>query len=491
MPRPALAFLIASVLAIGFQALFPQIIDPDGYFHIRIAERLPRLDMPWMPYSVFADGWVDHQLLFHVVMAPFAHIFDDDVLGAKLFAALAAAGAYTAIGAFLDKQRVPLPYTLATLPFALSWTFLLRMGMPRTQSVALILLCAVLHALSERRVALLAALSFTFAWTYHVGAVVVPLACAFVLVDPKSRSQLRSAVLLPLGAALGFGGGLVIHPQSPETIRFIWQHVVLKVGNTQELPVGDEWRRGGLATLFGSGLPTLILCCFAIGLAVRAGSRAQALSRLVLAVAVVSHLLLLQGSKFIEYAAPFAAMALGLFVRDSAFSLEPLLRPARRWVLVTVLALWALSTALSTAARVRRNDPLPHRVEPAMQWLSAHATPGEVIYHFDWGDFPELVFHAPQLRYIVGLDPHFLALSRPDLWDLHDRIAKGGGRNPSKPIAERFGARWAVLVLPWEGARESLARDPAMVERFADSGAVVYEVRHPLSAPGDIGAAVR
>ena len=111
-----------------------------------------------------------------------------------------------------------------------------------------------------------------------------------------------------------------------------------------------------------------------------------------------------------------------------------------------------------------------------MAWLSAHAEEGEIIYHFDWGDLPELVFHAPQLRYIVGLDPHFLALARPDLWDLYEKIGHGWGKNPSKPIRERFGARWAVLVLPWAGARESLSQDPQLVVRFADKGAVVYEV---------------
>lgn len=481
------AFVAASALLLGFQASFPQIIDPDGFFHIRIAERFPRLDMPWMPYSVFADGWVDHQLLFHMLMAPFAWLFDDDVAAAKSYAALAGAGAFTAMGALLRAHRAPWPWFFAALPFALSWTFLLRMGMPRTQSLALVLLCAVLHLLFTRGLLGLAVAAFVFAWTYHVGAIVVPIAGLWAVVaglwqwrrdaQPPRWPPLRSLVAPPLAAASGFLAGLLIHPQSPRTLTFLWMHVFQKVGNQLDLPVGDEWRRGGLHTLTGPGGPSLALTLVAALLTVRNRPGRSPETMLALLVAAGAHLALLQGSKFIEYAAPFAAMALALSLRDVGWSPARGLRKSLRVALVGVVLAVGWTTAASTAARVRRNDPLPHRVEGAASWLRANVAPGEIVYHFDWGDFPELVFHAPEFRYIVGLDPHFLALARPDLWDLHHKIALGWGKNPSKPIRGQFGARWAVLVLPWEGAVQALGADPGLIPRYRDADTVVYEVQ--------------
>jgi hypothetical protein len=374
---------------------------------------------------------------------------------------------------FLRSRGVPHAALFAAMPAALSWPFLVRMAMPRTQSLSLILLTVASSMLVERRWRGLAVVAFLFMWTYHVALVLVPLALLWSGVM-FLRGERSWPVLLagPGAAAMGLFLGLLVHPQSPGTFRFVWVHVVQKVRNHQRLPVGGEWVDGGVSTLLSVGGPSLLLLALAFALLAGRRRAPERDTTLLLTLAVGAHLALLGGSKAIEYGAPFAALALGLVMRDVALALP---RPALHVAQAAMLGLGTL-TAAATAHRVQVTEPPPHRAEPAMAWLRAHAAPGDVVYHWDWGDLPELVFHGPEFRYIVGLDPHFLALAHPDLWELYDRIARGWGRNPSKPIRERFGAHWAVLLLPWPGARESLATDPALVVRFEDGGAVVFEV---------------
>ena len=111
-----------------------------------------------------------------------------------------------------------------------------------------------------------------------------------------------------------------------------------------------------------------------------------------------------------------------------------------------------------------------------MDFASTRIQAGETLFHFSWNDFPELVFHGPNYRYICGLDPHFLALQDASLWRLYQQISEGWGENPSKPIAQRFGARWALLVLPYEGAEELLGRDQGLHEEYRDENAILYRV---------------
>ena len=70
----------------------------------------------------------------------------------------------------------------------------------------------------------------------------------------------------------------------------------------------------------------------------------------------------------------------------------------------------------------------------------------------------------------------FLHLADPDLWALYRRIGEGGGTNPSKPLRERFGARWALLVLPYQGAEALLDADRGLTRVWSNPATVLYTV---------------
>jgi hypothetical protein len=482
----ALFFLAALIGSIALQFSFPHLIGSDGFFHLRMAQD-PLAGMPWMPQSIFGEGWVDHQFLFHLLMAPFA-ILAPGIAGAKLSAAVFAALATTACYRFLRQERVPGAVLVALLPWAASWVFGLRLEMPRAQSLALLFLVLGLIALQRARPLLLFVLAWAFMASYHVAIIALPIA----LLHAAIVGRARGAINLRASAAVACGlvAGLSIHPHSPRTFSFLWQHVVQKVANEEGLPVGGEWRDGILTLLRPHALDGALfhelgrVLSFSLGPLLLLGGAALALflsrsrrspeALLLLVLATCASAGLLAGSKAVEYAAPFSALALGLSLRD----LNPAwLRKPRilRRLGVTLVALLFLQ-ACWLRASVVATEPSPDRFAETADFLRGQANEGEVIYHFSWGDFPELVWHAPEFRYIVGLDPHFLQLKSKHLWDRYADLAVCSYANPSKPIRSLFGARWAIVSLPWPGAEGCMAQDPNMELVFRSQGALVYRV---------------
>jgi hypothetical protein len=198
--------------------------------------------------------------------------------------------------------------------------------------------------------------------------------------------------------------------------------------------------------------------------------------------------------RFLEYAAPLGTLALGLVARDSLASPETRARAAAFWTsfrrptrLVGSLALAAVALlaagklvrqAIETTASARARN------ESAGRWLSAHARPGEVVYHARWDAFPELFYFAPDQRYLVALDPAFLYYAdadhrRYDLWD----AIRTGRVDPGEALA--FGSRFIVTdaATPDFSGLETRLRAAATERRAtlrdASAGVEVWEVTKP------------
>ena len=478
-----LFFGLASAASLVLQLSFPQVVGSDGFFHLRMAHE-PLGGMDWMPQSIFSEGWVDHQLLFHLLMAPFAAAIEG-IAAAKVAAAIFAALATTACFRFLRSEEVPGAAVFALLPGAVSWVFLMRMEMPRTQSLSLLFIVLTLIALQARRTLLVFVLAWAYMASYHVALILLPIAIVHGLVHrPPGRRIDFKPVLVTAGGLLA---GLSVHPHSPGTYKFLWNHVVKKVANRGSLPVGGEWRDGvlGLLTAGGQDGEVVRVLSFSLGpflllLAAlycfrRAGLQRSREALLLLCLAGGSCLGLLFASKAVEYAAPLASLALALTLRD--LSPEWLQQQRARLRLGCIVGAALILQGSWLRSAVEATEPPPDRFAPAAEYLRATAEPSEVIYHFSWGDFPELVWHAPEFRYVVGLDPHFLQLESNELWQRYDALARCAYTNPSKPIRELFGARWALVSLPWRGAEGCMAQDPNMDLVFRSPGALVYQVK--------------
>ncbi|NOG50667.1 MAG: hypothetical protein HND48_15495 [Chloroflexi bacterium] len=110
-----------------------------------LVQRRLALDFPWLPLTILSpERFVDHHLLYHLYLAPWSHW--GGVTGAKLGQIVVASGVFVMLWAVLRACRVRLPALWAMALFAMSFHFLYRLLMVRTQGAAL--LCCWRHATS-------------------------------------------------------------------------------------------------------------------------------------------------------------------------------------------------------------------------------------------------------------------------------------------------------------------------------------------------------
>ena len=434
--------------------------DYDAYYHFRWSRMLwegmlagnfpPSFDA--LPLTTLNPrDYVDHHFLFHVFQIPFT-FFPDFETGAKLgtwlFACLAVFSCYW----LMVRNRLSYPLVWLVALVGSSSPFLYRMNMGKAMSVSIVLLVVGIHLLFERRYRWLLPLSFVFALTYDMFAllVVATLLWAFVLLWSERRVEWLPVVLVAAGSLLGF----VINPYFPHNFQLLYEHLLIKVtAKDFSTAVGSEWYPYSTWEFLGNC--GVALAAMFAGYVAFKDSTSPGRQRALLLLLFSTFLMLvnMRWRRFAEYFPPFAVLF-------AAFALDPLVRLARErytarepaaadgaagdvaaapaptparaenaraWEMILVATAFVLLAApMVWYARVTAQDIAgmagPDTYKGGSEWLSKNAEPGELVVNTDWDDFPKLFFYNPQLAFVSGLDPTYLLDRDKRLAELHGKI---------------------------------------------------------------------
>lgn len=485
------ALLAAALFALFFTVMAwvqfstPDLPDNDGFYHIRLAE-IMRLqgwkpDFPWLPLSILNPReFSDHHFLFHVGLIPFT--FGDLRLGAKWAAVFYASLALLSVWWLLRGQRVPYAWLWALGLLAISEAFLYRMSITRAQSLSLAVLALGFHWMLKERHAALLGLAFLYVWLYDafpllgVLAVIYTLAVALI----ERRLVWRPLVYVAIGTALG----LLINPYFPANLVFAIRHFLPKLTETTEISVGNEWFPYTTRQLLENSPLSLVAFlsgAVALGLSSRRMDTRTAAS---LFLAILFGFMFFQSRRFVEYfpafALVFAAFAWTPLIEDAAASTWASERAWRRHLPALILAglviLGAVTMLPVASERVQDSKPYDLYAQ-ASAWLQANTQPGERIFQTDWDDFPRLFYYNTANTYLIGLDPTYMQLYNPALYEQWVAITRGQVENPSVPILSVFGARYVISDLLHQDFIDQAERDPGMEEVYRDDHSVIFMVR--------------
>jgi hypothetical protein len=479
------------VLYLGLvQFSTPDMPDNDGFYHIKISEimRLEGLKpaFPWLPLTILnAREFYDHHFLFHVALIPFT--FGDLRLGAKFAAVIFAALAFLMVWRLFERQRVPFAFLWALGLLAVSHAFIYRMSITRAQSLSLLLLVLGLHWLLYGKRLHMLFLGFAFVWFYNGFPLIIVMAGVYTAAVwlVERRLDLRPVLFTGVGVA----AGLIINPYFPHNLAFIVQHILPKLFDPVSTSVGSEWypyNTGQLLDNSPLALAAFVSGALALGLS---HQRMTVRTATTFLLACLFGLMLFQSRRFIEYFPPFALIF-------AAFAWTPLIRRALERVQragagfsVPRAQLW-LSLALAvvvlfvgtrhTYGQAVRDiqDSKPYGTYAgAAAWLQANTPPGSRVFQTDWDDFPRLFYYNTHNTYLVGLDPTYMQLYDAELYERWVAITRGRVPQPSGPILNEFGARYVMSDLLHRDFMREAESDPALVEVYRSSDAVVYEVR--------------
>lgn len=492
----ALLAVFALFLAL-VQFSTPDLPDNDGFYHIKLAYIMRteglKPEFNWLPLSILnSREFYDHHFLFHVALMPFT--FGDLRLGAKWAAVVFASLAFLSTWNLFKNQRIPYAWLWAMGLMAVSEAFIYRMSITRAQSLSLAVLMLALDWLLRRKYARLAFLAFAYVWLYDAFPLLAIVAGLYVAAAwlVERRFDLRPLLYI----AVGTGLGLVVNPYFPHNIVFAALHIVPKLFETTAVRVGNEWYPYETAQLLANSplaLVAFVSGSLALGMS---GRRMDLRTAFSFFLACLFGLMLFQSRRFIEYfpafSLVFAAFAwTSVFVQHpgaaqararaaARFRLSSLwgaLRrrlPALALVVVLVPGIWMTLDSAQTSLRTSK----PYATYAgASAWLQAHTPPGARVFQTDWDDFPRLFYYNTHNTYLVGLDPTYMRIYDPGLFDLWVGITRGEIDHPSAAIERDFGAGYVLSDLRHGSFMEKAAQDPGLVEVYRDEHAVIYQTR--------------
>ncbi|HKP39043.1 MAG TPA: hypothetical protein VJT71_19450 [Pyrinomonadaceae bacterium] len=455
--------------------------DYDGYYHMKWSRLLWENmkakhffppSFTWLPLTTLnPKNYVDHHLLFHILLIPFTW-FRDMQTGAKvatvIFASVAVFACYWLVVHYEIRYR--LLWLLALL--ASSAPFLYRMNMTKAPPFAVIFLVAGTFFMFERKHWQLAPLAFVFALTYDMFVLLALAALIWTVVVgwTEERFEWRPLAYVALGCVLG----LIINPYFPHNLYLLWEHVRVKITAVDfATKVGNEWypydTREFLVNCFVA-LAAMLVGYVAFDFNDRKRSQ-KSFYFLMLSTALL--LMNMRWKRFAEYFPPFAilfaAFTLEQFWRGRAVfthlpddvleDLQPfldrqeptLIAKARKsdeaWRIIKLAFVAVALTGIlvanvyRTSRDINESDPRDYYSKGAA-WMRANIPAGETVFNTDWDDFPRLFYFDSSHAYVTGLDPTYLFDQNAELSRLYDQITTGEKEDPGPLIRERFGARW-------------------------------------------------
>ncbi len=466
--------------------------DPDSpYHHLLIAALWhdgPWYDVSWLPWTVLGTHGTDHHWLWHLLLSPFAAI-DDIALRVDLVNAFAFALIPAGTCLALRCLRVRYAPLWALLMLAATTIPLYRWSMARAQNLAWLYVIFFIVALAMRKRWAIFLVPFLFMHSYHGAAMIAAPALMMVMVIAwrERRFDLPLLALPLLGGALA----LVTSPWYPQNIEFFLFQTIDMVGNPLGLDVGNEWSPVPWRQATMILLPQL--AAFAVVL-VAAGDRLwrQRLASetvVVLGMTLFMVLFALKHRRFIEYCPQLLIASAALIARDC----HETLRAKIRSLLVVVVALSAAALfTLNLLYLDRLHRSMFHytfdRDAAVGRLLTTYAAPGSLIANVHWGEFPFLVYHAPTLRFLTGLDPYYLVYRDQERFLALMRLL-GREPGPLPQVREIFGADWAVIPRQQRYVVERLVRSGQAQAVLADSHQFVVYVGNDATMPEKLRSA--
>ena len=492
IPFGLFAIFILGMALIQFAT--PDLPDNDGFYHIKFAWLMRteglKPDFTWLPLSILGENeFYDHHFLFHAALIPFT--FGDLRLGAKWAAVIFASLAFLAVWFLFHRQRLPFAWLWALALFGISDAFLYRMSVTRAQSLSLAVLVVAFAWLLEGKHKHLAILSFIYVWMYDAFPLMIALAVLHLVAVAVTEHRLELRPLLYISGGILLG--LLVNPYFPENIIFSYRHMLPKLADATSVRVGNEWFPYDTKQILDNSLPSLIAFAsgtIALGLS---GRKMEVRTAFALLASLLFGLMLFQARRFVEYFPPFALIFAAFAwapLFDARYAPAPTADAPRGhfpFILRNSLSVTLLSLAVAVgiarsvpAAREALDRSKPYGLYAgASAWLENNTPSGSRVFQTDWDDFPRLFFYNTHDTYLIGLDPTYMQLYDPQLYDLWVDITRGDVDNPSRIIAGTFASGFVHTDLNHAGFIDAAMKDSGLKEVYRDDQALVFEVIAP------------
>ncbi|HEY2990459.1 MAG TPA: hypothetical protein VGL11_22275 [Candidatus Binatia bacterium] len=376
--RELLAGFIFLAVASGLMAYIqfnpnnPYLSELDSYYHVKMAELLQGQGVPqkfpWLQFTILRDNYVNHHLLFHILLIPFTNLFGS-VLGAKLFQVLVVGLGFLLFFLVLKNNNVRGAFGLSLFAvFTMSGDFYFRMSFIRDMGLSLAFMMSGIYlilkpesgvgpaaakeksfvqtTLDRKHLIPLALACVFFAFTHltilipftvaiYVGASWVEygwgwrsgaifLVCAFyvwayggfLFLPIFALTYFVAQVMMgektdrriPVAAFAGVIVGLALNPYFPKNLVFLY-HQIFKTGLGAAQYAGGEWQPYDTWFWAQSNAVPIIIFFSGIVLALMKRLEQSAKTIAVFVFSLLFLVLVWKSKRFVEYSSFFMPLA--------------------------------------------------------------------------------------------------------------------------------------------------------------------------------------
>lgn len=429
------AGLLAGAMLIA-QTGSPWPAGNDSGYHLKMAWLLPEIGwqrtFPWLHWSIFREGFVNHHAGFHLLLAPVARGVTAAgwplAVAGKAWPVLVSAALGAALAALLRGIGLRPAWPWVALLLLAPWHFWLRHAYVRAPPVLVLAALGAIALLRRPRPWALGVLAWAAGFVYTGAIVLLALPVGFAVAAASLNRPLRP-YLLPIATMIA---GLVlsqtVNPWFPANLAFL-KVQLLDVAWRAPGEVGNEWRPYGAWFLLTVSAPLGLVWLACLVRRLGSGVPADVTTLGLLLVNAAMFVLMCKARRFVEYWPVFALLSAAALAAPTmgVRGVVSRLQSRRRWWRAPgVLAgLFVAGVTLHLARRQAEPSHDLAAIREAMTWLAANSPRGSLVFTDDWDVFPACFLFNHHNHYVVGLDPMFTRVPYPRLWEKYRLITRG------------------------------------------------------------------
>jgi len=475
--------------------------DPDAFYHAKMVDLISQqgiiTDFSWLPFTTLNDVYIDHHLLYHLILVPFNFLISS-LLVVKLAAVLFASFFIILFQWLLDKLRIKYSF-IYTLILLISHQFVFRINLAKVSSLSLIILLLFIYIIFKQQQKwswLLFLLSFLYVWSYGgwvIGLFLVGL--YFILVNifyyyknkQLSFKSIQNYKIL-LSSISGFLAGLIINPYFPTNLKFYWQQTfqIGLVNYKNLVGVGGEWYGLSIFNFIQHNPLLLVIFFSAIIFLVLYKKQYQVQHWFLFISSFIFFILTLKSQRNIEYFVPlsliFSALIFNKFdIKKEFINLKKKITHSRLIlnIICGLLILYAPIIFMAHYQGLKNTLSTNYsfdKYENSMLWLKNNTQEGEIIFHDRWDDWPVFFYYNGYNRYIVGLDPTFMYFKDQEKYNFWREIKDNNIINPCLLINKEFDSNYIFVNSNNEVFNNNLSQDNNCKLVYQDQAGSIYQI---------------
>ena len=537
--------LIVAFAFFSAMKIEPLFMDGDPFYHAKIAQLILEKkdivrDFPWLPMSVFRNGYYDHHFLFHVFLVPFVAVIGDPLIAIRIATSFLSA-LFLAVFCAFFRRLLPCVSFFPLLILLFSSSLMFRLSLDKAPAISLIFFFCGLYALIRRRHAAIFCISFLYVWLYDAWPLIFLAGGFFCITDAYAKlcaSDIQFSfrafpfarffslcvqkehLLLLASCVGGLLAGIIINPYFPHNILFYKTHLLSIAVMTSGVlyGIGNEWLPVDPLSFAQRNLFFMVFwICALCWTLLQAFSRirmaslsAQAKTPSTLSAPSIFFFIFslflffatIKSQRMAEYFIPIGTATI-------VFSFQDFFRRAlwREWMRsirlffentslllqnifcfmigVFVFALFFQAQAALYGALwsdVRTGHYSFYSMARVGAFISKNIPKGSLIINDDWSYFPQLMYYADKYAFPWGLDPTFTHDADEKFFSTLSKLGKEKEHGKiSDTLKNDIHARYLLLSRKQYAPEKKLAflarRDAGLKKIYEDDEALLYEVR--------------